>query len=105
MGVLLGGINAGAIAYGRVVPFIATLAMFTMARGLALWMSDKTPISLFDLDAVRWFGNGEVLGIPSAVVVFLARHRRSAGCCSTARATAATSSPSAATARRRGSPA
>ena len=50
MGVLLGGINAGAIAYGRVVPFIATLAMFTMARGLALWMSDKTPVSLFSLD-------------------------------------------------------
>jgi ribose transport system permease protein len=72
MGVLLGGINAGAIAYGRVVPFIATLAMFTMARGLALWMSDKTPVSLFRLDAVRWFGNGEVVGIPSAVIVFLA---------------------------------
>jgi ribose transport system permease protein len=72
MGVLLGGINAGAIAYGKVVPFIATLAMFTMARGLALWMSDKTPVSLFSLDAVRWFGNGEVAGIPSAVIVFLA---------------------------------
>ena len=64
MGVLLGGINAGAIAYGKVVPFIATLAMFTMARGLALWISDKQPVSLFDLESVRWFGNGEVLGIP-----------------------------------------
>jgi ribose transport system permease protein len=72
MGVLLGGINAGAIAYGKVVPFIATLAMFTMARGLALWLSDKTPVSLFRLDGVRWFGNGEVIGIPSAVIVFLA---------------------------------
>jgi ribose transport system permease protein len=72
MGILLGGINATAIAYGRVVPFIATLAMFAMARGLALWMSDKTPISVFNLSTVRWFGNGEVLGIPSAVLVFLA---------------------------------
>jgi ribose transport system permease protein len=71
MGILLGGINAGAIAYGRVVPFIATLAMFTMARGLALWISDKTPISLFSLEGVRWFGNGEVVGIPSAVIVFV----------------------------------
>jgi ribose transport system permease protein len=71
MGVLLGGINAGAIAYGKVVPFIATLAMFTMARGVALWMSDKTPISIFSLEGVRWFGNGEILGIPSAAVVFL----------------------------------
>ncbi len=72
MGVLLGGINAGAIAYGKVVPFIATLAMFTMARGIALWMSDKQPVSIFQLDAVRWFGNGEVLGIPSAAIVFVA---------------------------------
>ena len=29
----LGSINAIAIAYGRVVPFIATLAMFSVARG------------------------------------------------------------------------
>jgi len=72
MGILLGGINASAIAFGRVVPFIATLAMFTMARGLALWLSDKTPVSLFSLDGVRWFGNGEVIGIPSAAIVFLA---------------------------------
>ena len=72
MGVLLGGINAGLIAYGKVVPFIATLAMFAMARGAALWISDKTPISIFDLDGVRWFGTGEVIGIPAAVIVFLA---------------------------------
>ena len=72
MGMLLGGINAGLIAYGKLVPFIATLAMFAMARGLALWISDKSPVSIFDLDGVRWFGTGEVLGIPSAVIVFLA---------------------------------
>ena len=70
MGLLLGAVNGSAIAYGRVVPFIATLAMLIIARGLALWMSDKTPISAFQLDAVRWFGTGEVLGIPSAVLVF-----------------------------------
>jgi ribose transport system permease protein len=72
MGILLGGVNAGAIAYERVPPFMATLAMLLMARGIALWMSDKTPISTFNLEAVRWFGTGEVLGIPSSAVVFLA---------------------------------
>jgi ribose transport system permease protein len=71
MGVALGSVNGLAIAYGKVVPFIATLAMLLMARGLALWMSDKTPISLFELDAVRWFGTGEVIGIPSSLIVFL----------------------------------
>jgi len=51
---------------------MATLAMLLMARGIALWMSDKTPISTFNLEAVRWFGTGEVLGVPSSAVVFLA---------------------------------
>ena len=58
MGVLLGLVNGVAIAYGRIVPFIATLAMFAGARGLALWMSDKTPISLLQLDFVRELGRG-----------------------------------------------
>ena len=70
-GVLLGLINGVAIAYGRIVPFIATLAMFAGARGLALWMSDKTPISLLDLELVRELGRGKTLGIPNAALVFL----------------------------------
>jgi ribose transport system permease protein len=70
-GMLLGLINGVAIAYGRIVPFIATLAMFAGARGLALWMSDKTPISLLDLDVVRDLGRGKVAGIPNAAIVFV----------------------------------
>jgi ribose transport system permease protein len=72
MGVGLGAVNGAMIAYGKVVAFIATLAMLTIARGLALLISDKTPISVVSLETVRWFGNGEVLGIPSAVWVFVA---------------------------------
>jgi len=45
LGVLLGAVNGAAVAYGKVVPFIATLAMLLIARGLALWISGKTPIS------------------------------------------------------------
>lgn len=71
-GLLLGLINGVAIAYGRIVPFIATLAMFAGARGLALWMSDKTPISLLRLDVVRDIGRGDVAGVPKAALVFLA---------------------------------
>jgi ribose transport system permease protein len=71
-GLLLGLVNGVAIAYGRIVPFIATLAMFAGARGLALWMSDKTPISLLDLDVVRDLGRGRVAGIPTAAIVFVA---------------------------------
>ena len=70
------------IAYGRVVPFIATLAMFSIARGLALLLNDKLPVSLLDLNggsfgdpapfSLLWFGTGRIFGIPVSVYVFLA---------------------------------
>ena len=79
---LLGTINAVAVAYGRVVPFIATLAMFSIGRGIALLLNDKLPVSLLDLNggnfgdpavfSLLWFGNGRILGIPVSVYVFLA---------------------------------
>jgi ribose transport system permease protein len=78
----LGTVNATAIAYGRVVPFIATLAMFSIGRGVALLLNDKLPVSLLDLNggsfgtpaafSLLWFGNGRLLGIPVSVYVFLA---------------------------------
>jgi ribose/xylose/arabinose/galactoside ABC-type transport system permease subunit len=52
------------------VPFVATLAMLAIARGLALLMSDKSPISLLGSEGVRWFGTGEILGIPVSIVIF-----------------------------------
>jgi ribose transport system permease protein len=69
-GIVLGAVNGLAVAWGKVAPFIATLAMLLAARGLALWMSGKTPIELFNLSFLRWFGTGEVLTIPSALIVF-----------------------------------
>ena len=79
---LLGTANATAVAYGRVVPFIATLAMFSVARGIALLLNDKLPVGLLDLNggsfgdpgafSLLWFGSGRILGIPPSVYVFLA---------------------------------
>jgi ribose transport system permease protein len=71
-GLLLGSVNAASIAYGKVVPFVATLAMLAIARGLALKMSDKKPISLLESDGVRWFGTGKIIGQPVSVIIFLA---------------------------------
>jgi ribose transport system permease protein len=71
MALLLGTINGLAITWGKVVPFIATLAMLTIARGLALWMSEKTPISLIELNILQWFGSGRLLGIPIPALVFV----------------------------------
>ena len=80
--VLLGTVSATAIAFGRVAPFIATLAMFSIARGLALLLNDKLPVNLLDLNggnygdpafgSLMWFGTGEIVGIPISVFVFAA---------------------------------
>jgi ribose transport system permease protein len=79
---LLGTVNATAVAFGRVVPFIATLAMFSIARGLALLLNHKLPVSLLDLNggsfgdpgafSLLWFGTGRIAGIPVSVFVFVA---------------------------------
>lgn len=78
---LLGTINATAITWGRVVPFIATLAMLSIARGLALLFNDKLPVGLLDLNggsygdpapfSLLWFGTGKIIGIPISVWVFI----------------------------------
>jgi ribose transport system permease protein len=78
---LLGTVNATAVAYGRVVPFIATLAMFSVARGVALLLNDKLPVGLLHLNggsfgdpgafSLLWFGTGRILGVPISVYVFL----------------------------------
>jgi ribose transport system permease protein len=68
-GVLLGTVNGLAITWGRVVPFIATLAMFSSARGLALWMSDNTPIAITN-STITDLGTKRVLGVPMPVYVF-----------------------------------
>jgi ribose transport system permease protein len=69
-GVVLGAINGLAITWGRVVPFIATLAMFSSARGLALYMSDNTPIAI-TATTVTDLGTKRLLGVPMPVYVFL----------------------------------
>lgn len=45
VGAVLGAINGGLISYFRIPPFIATLGMFTAARGAALMVSSGKPVS------------------------------------------------------------
>jgi ribose transport system permease protein len=69
-GVLLGAVNGLAITWGRVVPFIATLAMFSSARGLAQLMADSTPIAITN-STITDLGTKRLLGVPMPVYVFL----------------------------------
>ncbi|MFF1919670.1 ABC transporter permease [Streptomyces sp. NPDC058221] len=71
VGLGAGLINGVLIAYGRLVPFIATLAMLASARGVALLITDgKTQIvtvkSVLDLGLPGSY----VLGIPPLVMMF-----------------------------------
>ncbi|MFF5494171.1 ABC transporter permease [Streptomyces aquilus] len=73
VGVGCGLVNGLLIAYGRMVPFIATLAMLASARGLALQITDGstqvvTVRSVLDLGG----RDSYVLGIPPLVLIFAA---------------------------------
>jgi ribose transport system permease protein len=69
VGSACGLVNGLLIAYGRVVPFIATLAMMASARGLAEIISDKKT-QIVNVPELREFFNREILGIQVLIYVF-----------------------------------
>ncbi len=77
LGTLLGLVNGAVVTRGKVQPFIATLAMLTIARGATLVYTDGRPITGLP-DAFVWLGAGDVGRIPVPViimaVVFLVAH-------------------------------
>ncbi len=56
-GILAGVINGALIAYTRIPPFIATLAMMVAARGASRWWSNGNPIS-FPTESFNAIGTG-----------------------------------------------
>ncbi|NEB78294.1 ABC transporter permease [Streptomyces sp. SID14478] len=71
VGVACGLVNGVLIAYGGMVPFIATLAMLASGRGLALQITDGNTQTV-TVDSVLKLGERDayVLGIPPLVLVF-----------------------------------
>jgi len=66
-----GLVNGFLIAYGRIVPFIATLAMLVAARGLAQRMSDrKTQLIRPENGGIVELSTTRVLGLPLLVYIF-----------------------------------
>ncbi|MCF3119835.1 MULTISPECIES: ABC transporter permease [Streptomyces] len=73
VGMGCGLVNGLLIAYGGVVPFIATLAMLASGRGLALQITDgKTQMVTVDSVLDLGLRDSYVLGIPPLVLVFAA---------------------------------
>jgi ribose transport system permease protein len=69
VGAAAGLVNGLLIAYGRLAPFIATLAMLAAARGLAEIIAQRRTQIVTERGFVDFFG-GDVLGIPVLVVIF-----------------------------------
>ncbi|GIF26341.1 ribose transport system permease protein [Actinoplanes tereljensis] len=66
VGVAVGVVNGVLISYGRLVPFIATLAMLVSARGLAAQISGKqTQVSAND--TINNIASTKLIGIPLLV--------------------------------------
>jgi len=73
VGVVAGSINGLLIAYGRLVPFIATLAMLVAARGLAQMISGKLTQRVDVSNRfISQLSFDKVLGIPALVLIMLA---------------------------------
>ncbi len=69
VGLACGLANGLLIAYGEVPPFIITLGMLTIARGLTLLYNNGRPV--IDLsDEYTEIGGGSFLGVPNPIIVF-----------------------------------
>lgn len=71
VGMLCGGVNGWMVTWGRVTPFVVTLGMMAVARGLALVLSGGRPVSNLS-PSFTWLGSGAVLGVPVAVLILVA---------------------------------
>jgi ribose transport system permease protein len=69
VGVIAGVVNGVLIAYGRVVAFIATLAMLVAARGLAELIAQRRT-QLVTVQSFEDTFKGDLLGVPKIVWMF-----------------------------------
>ncbi len=67
---LLGLFNGAMVTRFGIPPFIATLAMMMMAKGLALRVSVGESISLVP-ESFKWIGGGTTVGLPNPVILMI----------------------------------
>jgi ribose/xylose/arabinose/galactoside ABC-type transport system permease subunit len=68
-GIIIGTINGLTITKGKVAPFIVTLGMMTIARGLALLASNGRPVSNLS-KSFNFIGGGDLFNIPVPIIIF-----------------------------------
>lgn len=70
LGVVVGLVNGVLSTYGRIQPFVATLATMSACSGLALFITNGSPVTGFP----EWFGNitsSYFLGLPLGFVILV----------------------------------
>ena len=73
IGVIMGLVNGIGVTFFGVQSFIMTLATMAIGNGVALLLSNGTPISfMVDSKIIDVIGNGSVAGIPGPVIIFVA---------------------------------
>lgn len=72
IGFALGSISGYLVAYQKMAPFVATLALMTIARGLGFIYSKGSPVVFDTVGGLTMsnFANNSVLGIPNIAIVF-----------------------------------
>jgi len=71
VGIAIGLFNGSLVAYGKMPPFIVTLGMLGIARGVVLVMTDASTIQPLP-DAFGNIANGDFIGVPNLLWMFLA---------------------------------
>lgn len=71
IGGLAGYAHGKCVTLFNVPAFVATLGGMTIWRGATLVLNDGGPIAGFD-DGYRWWGTGDVMGVPVPVIIFAA---------------------------------
>jgi inositol transport system permease protein len=69
-GAAVGFVNGAITAYGGIPPFITTLGMMTVARGVAQLYSGGRPIGRLK-EGIIFVGSGSFLGIPIPILIYL----------------------------------
>lgn len=69
VGLVCGAFNGLCVAWLRVIPFVVTLAVLHMGRGLGLLLSETKGVTL--PESYQTFGAGKLLGIPGPLFIFL----------------------------------
>lgn len=70
VGMIAGAINGFLIAKTKIPPFIATLGMFSAARGAAMLFTQGRPVSNLG-DDYNFIGQGDIAGLPVPILILV----------------------------------